>query len=283
MSSPAQSLTNLRHQIDSIDDQLHDLLMQRSRLSGQVFLAKERNSMVLRPAREAQILRRLVKRHSGAIPRTVVARIWREIISASTAQQSHFAVAVLGEPGAHSLFDIARGHFGVATPISVMGTAGGVIRAVTDGSATVGLLPWPTLDEPYPWWNLIAQDGPQVPRIVARLPFVQASPPIEEALAISLAPNEPTGADNSFLMLQSAGELSRGSLKDRLDSVGLTSTEIFSHPDKAEHSHLVHVSGYVDQEAPALSGLVARATGFAKALALGAYAVPLTAKDLGAA
>lgn len=282
MPSPTKSLDSIRLEIDAIDDALHDLLMQRSRLSAQVLQAKGRSGMVLRPAREAQILRRLVKRHSGAIPRSVVARVWREIISASAAQQGPFAVAVLGEPAARGLSEIARSHFGVMTPLSVMGTAAGVVRAVSDGSATVGLMPWPAVDEPYPWWNLVSQDGPNVPRIVARLPFVQASPPIEEALAISLAPNEPTGSDNSFIMLQSAGELSRGALKDRLDAAGLTPSEIFSHPDKAEHAHLVHVSGYVDQEAPALSALLARSTGFVKALALGSYAVPLTAKDLGA-
>ncbi len=212
----------------------------------------------------------------------MVARIWREIIAASTAQQGPFAVAVLGEPAGKGLAEIARGHFGVMTPLSQMGSGAGVVRAVSEGAATVGLLPWPATEETSPWWSLIAQDGRNVPRIVGRLPFVQSSPPTEEALAISLAPNEPTGLDSSFLMLQSAGELSRGSLKDRLEAVGLSPSEIFSHPEKAEPCHLVHVCGYVDQEAPALAQLLGRDNGFLKALALGSYAVPLSAKDLDA-
>ncbi|GAB5470640.1 MAG: chorismate mutase [Rhodospirillales bacterium] len=280
MQSKHNPLAQVRQEIDAVDDALHDLIMRRSDLVNQVIDAKGRGGFSLRPAREALILRRLVERHRGAFPRSVVARVWRELIAASTAQQGHFAVAVLGNPAAGGLAEIARGHYGVLTPISQMGTAAGVIRAVSEGSATVGLLPWPTVDDRYPWWSLVAQQGPGVPRIVARLPFVQNSPPIEEALAISLAPNEPTGADCSFLMLQCDGELSRGALKDRLDAAGLTTSEIFTHPDKAEHSHLVHVTGYVDQEAPALDQLLARDTGFVKVLALGSYAVPLTAKDL---
>ncbi len=280
MDSKLNSLAKLRLEIDSVDDALHDLLMQRSRLVEQVTSAKGRSAS-LRPAREALILRRLVKRHEGGFPRPVVARIWREIIAASTAQQGHFALAVLGEPAASGLAEIGRGHFGALTPLSQVGTAAGVVRAVSDGSATVGLLPWPTVDDSHPWWGLIAQEGAKVPRIVARLPFVQGSPPTEEALAISLAPNEPTGADSSFLVVQCDGEMSRGALKDRLDNAGLVSSEIFSHPDKAEYSHLVHVSGYVDQEAPAFQQLLARDTGIAKVLSLGSYALPLTAKDLG--
>ncbi len=282
MESRLNPLAKLRLEIDAVDDALHDLLMQRSRLVDQVTAAKGQ-AATLRPAREAEILRRLVERHQGSFPRSVIARIWREIISASTAQQGHFAIAVLGEPAASGLAEIGRSHFGALTPLSQVGTTAGVIRAVSDGSATVGLLPWPTVDDVYPWWSQIAQDGDNVPRIVARLPFVQGSPPAEEALAISLAPNEPTSADNSFLMLQCDGELSRGALKDRLDAAGLVPSEIFSHPDKAEHSHLVHVSGYVDQEAPAFEKLLARDTGFVKVLSLGSYALPLTAKDLGGA
>ncbi len=282
MDSKLNPLAKLRHEIDAVDDALHDLLMQRSRLVEQVTGAKGRTAS-LRPAREAQILRRLVQRHKGGFPRSVVARIWREIISASTAQQGYFAIAVLGEPAASGLAEIGRRHFGALTPLSQVGTTAGVVRAVSDGSATVGFLPWPTVDDVYPWWSLIAQGGEQVPRIFARLPFIQGSPPTEEALAISLAPNEPSGADNSFLMLQCDGEMSRGALKDRLDAAGLTPSEIFNHPDKAEYSHLVHVAGYVDQEAPAFDQLLARDTGFVKVLSLGSYALPLTAKDLGTA
>ncbi len=281
MESKLNPLAQLRLEIDAVDDALHDLLMQRSRLVDQVTSVKGRSAS-LRPAREALILRRLVERHKGSFPRSVVARIWREIIAASTGQQGHFAIAVLGEPSASGLAEIGRSHFGALTPLSQVATTAGVVRAVSDGSATVGLLPWPTVDDVHPWWSLIAQEGAKVPRIVARLPFVQGSPPTHEALAISLAPNEPTGADNSFLMLQCDGEMSRGALKDRLDNAGLVSSEIFSHPDKAEHSHLVHVAGYVDQEAPALQQLLARDTGIAKVVSLGSYALPLTAKDLGA-
>ncbi|MBC6416731.1 MAG: chorismate mutase [Rhodospirillales bacterium] len=282
MDSKLTSLAQLRLEIDSIDDQLHDLIMQRSQLVDRVTTAKGR-SAALRPAREALILRRLISRHKGKFPRSVIAQIWREIIAASTAQQVHFAVAALGAPGAGGLAEIARSHFGVLTPLAQMGTAAGVIRAVSDGSARVGLLPWPTVDDLHPWWSLIAGEGPNVPRIVARLPFVQSSPPAEEALAISLSPNEPTSADNSFIMMQCDEEMSRGTLKDRLDTAGLSPSEIFSHPDKAEYSHLVHVSGYVDREAPVFAQLLGRGTGFKKAILLGSYAVPLTAKDLDAA
>ena len=38
--------------------------------------------MVFRPGREAEIVRRLLRRHRGAFPRPVIVRLWRELLSA---------------------------------------------------------------------------------------------------------------------------------------------------------------------------------------------------------
>src|SRR6185437_12724944 len=75
-------LEDLRRRIDEIDDQIHDLLMRRAELVEAIGNSKKsENAPVLRPGREARILRRLVARHRGRLPRSVLVRLWRELLS----------------------------------------------------------------------------------------------------------------------------------------------------------------------------------------------------------
>src|SRR5262245_23985308 len=66
MTDPHPNLAALRQQIDAIDQQMHDLLMRRTEAVLGIAAAKrESGEAVLRPAREAQVLRRLLARHKG--------------------------------------------------------------------------------------------------------------------------------------------------------------------------------------------------------------------------
>jgi len=277
-------LADLRREIDAIDDALHDLLMRRVTLTGRVAASKASGTGALRPAREAEILRRLLGRHSGPFPKPVVARIWREIISANTALQDNFAIAVLASRATDAAVDdalvgVAREHYGTLTPIQCFETASSVLRAVSDGKATAALLPLPTVDDSDPWWRLIARPSTpgaaEVPRVIARLPFAPGSRPAQEGLVVSLAPNQATTRDRSYLVLETDGEISRSTLKKRLLAAGLKPLDMQGWNGQ----HLVEVEGFVAAESEALAS-VAGAEGIARAVAIGAYAVPFTAAEL---
>ena len=92
MPGEKKSLARLRRQIDEIDDQIHDLLMQRTEVAGKIGAQKGRGRGPMRPGREATVLRRLVARHRGGLPRALIVRIWREIFSANIALQGDLAV-----------------------------------------------------------------------------------------------------------------------------------------------------------------------------------------------
>src|SRR4051794_30443212 len=135
------ALDDLRHQIDRLDDQIHDLLIERAALAGQVAAAKGGTGM-WRPQREAAILRRLVARHRGAFPRAAVVRIWREIMSAMLGLEGRFSVAVCASPDQSGFWDMTRDHFGTSASFTTYQAAGAVMRAVTDDPTVVGVLPW---------------------------------------------------------------------------------------------------------------------------------------------
>ena len=110
MSSPSQTLPSpapatepdllsLRAELDRLDDTLHDTLMRRAEVVLQVASLRVKGSVPLRPGREAAIIRRLLARHSGAMPGRGIVRIWRELLATTTAQQRSLLVAVCQAEG----------------------------------------------------------------------------------------------------------------------------------------------------------------------------------------
>ena len=80
------SLQELRQEIDSIDEQVHRLLMQRSDIIDRLISVKKTQEVgsAFHPAREADMMRRLVERHRGILPLDTVEGIWRVIIATFT-------------------------------------------------------------------------------------------------------------------------------------------------------------------------------------------------------
>src|SRR5215469_11661015 len=96
MSKPPSppSLADLRKEIDAIDEGVHRLLMQRGDIIDRLIQVKQTQEVgsAFRPAREADMMRRLVERHRGILPIDTVEGIWRVIISTFTYVQAPFAV-----------------------------------------------------------------------------------------------------------------------------------------------------------------------------------------------
>src|ERR1700741_2992304 len=88
------SLEVLRQEIDAIDAQMHSLLMQRGDIIDRLIQVKktQETGSAFRPAREADMMRRLVQRHRGILPLDTVESIWRVIISTFTHVQAPFSV-----------------------------------------------------------------------------------------------------------------------------------------------------------------------------------------------
>src|SRR6478735_1341005 len=88
------SLDVLRQEIDSIDEQVHRLLMARGDIIDRLIQVKQTQEVgsAFRPAREASMMRQLVERHRGILPLDTIESIWRVIISTFTYVQAPFSV-----------------------------------------------------------------------------------------------------------------------------------------------------------------------------------------------
>lgn len=143
MAGAHDDLTALRQHIDSLDDQILDLVNERARLAEGVARAKAQRvqaAEVYRPEREAEVLRRLTERNDGPLSAEQVTVLFREIMSACRALQQPLTVAFLGPRGTFTE-EAASKHFGHGTGTAPLATIGAVFREVESGAAHYGVVP----------------------------------------------------------------------------------------------------------------------------------------------
>lgn len=173
MSKPPApvSLQDLRREIDSIDDQVHGLLMQRGDIIDRLIAVKQTQEVgsAFRPAREAEMMRRLVERHRGILPLDTIEGIWRVIIATFTYVQAPFSVHADLSPGESAMRDSARFHFGFTVPFVAHLGAGAAVEAVARSKGDLALVS--AASSRVAWWSSL--EGAGSPRIIARLPFVE--------------------------------------------------------------------------------------------------------------
>src|ERR671936_2501472 len=139
----APSLADLRREIDRIDETMHGLLMERGEIIDRLISVKQtqESGSAFRPAREAEMMRRLVDRHKGILPLDTAEGIWRVIISTFTYVQAPFSVHADLSAGDAAVRGFARFHFGFSVPFVPHPDAPSVVAAVSRSSGALGLGP----------------------------------------------------------------------------------------------------------------------------------------------
>ncbi|HEY4636457.1 MAG TPA: chorismate mutase [Rhodospirillales bacterium] len=285
MTVDKDKLAALRREIDRIDESIHDLIIERTKVVEKVRNAKRGEKIKIRPAREAEILYRLMKRHRGHFPKRELARIWREMIVATLRFEGPFSVAIyVGDNGA-GYADMARDQYGSFTPMSRHVSTRAVVEAVRNMQATVGILPLPRRDDEDHWWRLLVSETPDTPRVIARLPFINGAAGTDlEALVICIIDQEQTGRDRSYLAVEADADIGFKAVEQALSQAGVSavSHQVWHGPDRpAVWTYLVEVFGFVDTKGRQLNRLKDGLGRPAKRLVhLGGYATPLGDADL---
>jgi hypothetical protein len=173
--------------------------------------------------------------------------------------------------------------------MTVVNSPVAAVRAVAEGTAGVGVVPFPAEDDTDPWWRFINGDDERTPHVVARLPFAgrgNGRGEDRDALVIALIPHEPTTADptqslvddRSLVRIELGEDLSRGRLKEALDAVALPPISFCSWLGRAgaQSVHLVEIAGFVGPGDRRLAALSERVSPIPVRLnTMGGYAVPL--------
>ena len=136
-------LAQIREDIDSVDQQIQQLINRRAKLAEAVAKAKfasEENPMFYRPEREAQVLRNVMERNEAPLSDVTMARLFREIMSACLALEAPQSIAFLGPVGTYTHSAVLK-HFGQDAIVRPLPTIDEVFREVEAGSAHYGLVP----------------------------------------------------------------------------------------------------------------------------------------------
>ena len=287
MTTDNDKLQALRDEIDAIDKSLHDLIMRRTEVVKGVRVVKEGAAVKIRPAREAQILYRLMDEHRGPFPKRELARIWREMIVATLSFEGPFSVAVYHPEDQPGYWDLARDQYGTFTDMKRHESARAVVEAVREQTATVGVLPFPHRDRDAPWWRFLVNDQMGTPRVIARLPFIPGSnihDPNIDALVICPIDQEETGRDRSLLSVEAEEDIGFPAIENALSQAGFSAAyhPLWHDPSRPPGwTYLVEVFGFIGPESRQIrrlhDGLGTRVT---RILHLGGYGTPLSEQDL---
>lgn len=268
----AGGLPALRAELDKIDNAIHDLLIRRAEIVEHV--ARSGKPAAFRPGREASIIRRLLGRHQGALPAVSVVRIWRELLAGTTAMQGGFSLAVCDAGPGAPVTQLAREHFGALTPLRTYMSAGQALTDVSQGAASVAVLPYPSENDN--WWVALLHHEPRL-HVIGRLPFWTPRPdgaPGAQALVVAATPADPSEEDQSLLGLECDSDVSRTRLASELSGAGLTPRTMV--PAREHGSPIAHVLAEVEgplaDDDPRLGrmGSLLR-----RPVVLGIYAVPI--------
>jgi chorismate mutase len=276
---PPSNLPALRAQLDTIDSQIHDLLMRRAAVVEGVARDSGKGGTKIRPGREAIILRRLLSRHTGTFPPQAITRVWREMFSASLIIEGGQTVAVCDGDGGVDRTALAREHFGALTPLRRHHNPSQTLADVARETAQVAVLPAPNEsdDGAVNWWPMLMATGPHRLHVIAKLPFwtqrAEGSPQ-GEAYVVAGIPPDPSGDDHGLIAIVLSAEVSRARVARLLAEAGFTLLAIWMKrvPGDALMQALVEVEGFVpddDARLAAIAGLDAAP------VVIGAFAVPL--------
>jgi chorismate mutase / prephenate dehydratase len=278
----AKSLAGLRREIDAIDDALHDLIMRRASVTDAIAATKPRTdgriplSLAMRPAREAEIMRRVIARHKGSPPVATVVRVVREILAASLRAQVPYRVHVFG--GAPEFAELAHAYFGAETPLMRYETVARTLHACGDDADSIAVVPLAETGSDT-WWTRLAPAGNAGPRVVAKIPFVPGESKAPAAYALAAIEQEATGDDTTMLLAQVEAELSRTRLLSQLKDAGIAARVVggAAAEKRALAPVLLEAEGFVERSNPRLLEFAAQTGSIAHPV--GGFANPAKAGD----
>lgn len=133
-----QDLSKLRAEIDALDADILSKLNARAAIARKVGALKV--GQAYRPEREAEVLLRIKQMNTGPLPDEVVARLFREIMSACLALERPITVAYLGPQGTFSEL-AAKKHFGEGGVLVPQSSIDEVYRSVESNACDFGIIP----------------------------------------------------------------------------------------------------------------------------------------------
>ncbi|MCK5284814.1 MAG: chorismate mutase [Alphaproteobacteria bacterium] len=279
----SKTLDNARKKIDTLDNKIHDLLMERAELIVGIAEEKRKNNLqFVHPAREAMMIRRLLARHKGALPTAAIVRIWRELVGAISLMQTGLKVVVALEDGSTDEWDMAKNYFGSVVPMQKSSSSLAALALLREDEASFAVLPWPHDGDENPWWTYLSNHENRKIQIVCALPYGVAKGDQlsleDKALVLSKDSCFSSGEDNSFLILDIDHSASRARIVEAFKELDFNPVAVYTKSGAElgiQSMHMIEVNDYIAEDDERLRKLESKFTDQeAVCRVVGAYPVP---------
>ncbi|MCI0547197.1 MAG: prephenate dehydratase [Candidatus Rokubacteria bacterium] len=135
------SLDDWRSRINTLDDQILDLLSERARAAISIGDLKRQQALpYFVPEREVEVIERVLGKNPGPLAPEAVRAIWREILSASLALEQPLPVVYFGPAGTYTHLAAVQ-RFGSSAELRPVRSIAEVFDDVERGRAECGVVP----------------------------------------------------------------------------------------------------------------------------------------------
>ncbi len=205
MTSVDKTILALRSKIDELDEHIISLLAKRSEYVDQVGKIKKKsapNSNIIRPGREAKMIRKMLSLPRGNLLAETVAAIWRNIIAGSIAIEQPISISafVPSVEDGYKVISQAQECYGSFTSIKSCNNIEQVISDIKKKKEVIGIFPARNYAYFEPWFIKAVQE--KNVRIFACLPFIKGKDSGLPCLLAGQVIPEKTGDDVSLILIR---------------------------------------------------------------------------------
>ena len=197
--SPETSLDAIRREIDSIDDQILRLLMQRSAATARVKATKSHDGSIasspFRPAREAAMMRRLIGEAGSSLSPEFLVRLWRVILSGSIQSQAPVTLHMDSALGQDIATRLVIAQYFCGMKVELHATPLRALESVARAQGDLALIA-PSSD----WATGFAAGAAGAAQVIVTLPVLAGSGQ-PQLLVLGHARPQPSGDDETLLLV----------------------------------------------------------------------------------
>jgi chorismate mutase len=204
------ALDAIRRDIDSIDDQILRLLMQRAAATAKVKATKAHDGSIaaspFRPAREAAMLHRLIAEAGNSLSPEFLVRLWRVILSGSIQSQAPVTLHMDSALGQDLAMRLLVGQHFCGMKVELHHSPAAALAALAKARGDLGLI-GPSSD----WAGSFADGIAGGAQVIVTLP-VLATGGQPQLLVFGHAVPQPSGSDETLVLLRPGSGLVNGAL-----------------------------------------------------------------------
>jgi chorismate mutase len=259
-----KELTEFRLEIDKIDDQIINLLKDRMKIVAKVgeFKRSLNENFLIKSSREADMIKNLVIKADGALPKSTIVSIWRKIITSANMLEQEIKIALHNPSKTPDFHYLIREYYGDFMSISVQDSVTNIVAELEKKDSHIGVFALPTEGDidnnSENWWINIAGNNSNI-RVFAKIPFIEKSnnqAPKKELVVVAIKEAEKSNEDKTLLVVETSKEVSRSQIQQVLKDCDLNGKILKSTKLKQVDNiifSLIEIDGFFIQSDPKIA------------------------------